>query len=126
MTVRPARAADERGSVAPLAVAVIGVLLLLGMSANLVVAVAAAHRTAQAAADLAALAGARAWQEQHVVALACAEASSVAGDNDARLVDCRIEGDDVLAVVEVASPEMFGREFDIHGRARAGPEQPGQ
>jgi secretion/DNA translocation related TadE-like protein len=112
----------ERGSATLLAVAIIGILLLLGMAANLVVAAAAAHRAAQAAADLAALAGAQAWQVQRDATQACAAAATVAHDNRAGMTVCRVEGDDVLTVVQVDGPSLFGQTFEITGRARAGPE----
>lgn len=123
MTTPPDRGGrPERGAASLMAVALIGVLLMLGIAANLVVSAAAAHRAAQSAADLAALAGAQAWQEQGSVAAACAEALAVADANDAALIACDLAGDDLLAVVRVASPQMFGHEFEIVGRGRAGPE----
>lgn len=120
------RCRSERGAASLLAVALIGVLLMLGMAANLVVAAAAAHRTAQAAADLAALAGAQVWQEQGVTHAACAAAGDVAAENEAVLTTCSVQGDDLLAVVEVEGPRMFGHEFEVIGRARAGPETSGE
>ena len=115
----------EQGSIMPVAVGVIGVLLLLAMAANLVVAAAAAHRTAQAAADLAALAGAQAWQEHRDAEAACDVAAEVAVENGAGLLGCRWEGDDLLTEVQVEGPQMFGHDFEITGRARAGPESSG-
>ena len=52
--------ADERGSATLLAVAMIGVLVLVGAALGVVGAMVHAHRVAQSAADLAALAGAEA------------------------------------------------------------------
>lgn len=121
--VGPAR--TDAGTASLLAVALVGLLLVLGMAANLVVAAAAAHRTAQAAADLAALAGAQAWQVQANPATACGAARSVAEENGAGLTDCRLAGDDLLAIVRVDGPRMFGHEFEIVGRARAGPKEAG-
>lgn len=126
MTTSPGRGCrSERGAASLLAVALIGALLMLGMAAHLVIAAAAAHRTAQAAADLAALAGAQAWQEQGSTPAACAAASDVAGRNEAALITCSLQGDDLLTVVKVQGPRMFGHEFEIVGRARAGPEADG-
>ena len=51
---------SERGSASPLVVACVGVLLLLGAALGVVAAMVRAHRDAQAAADLAALAAAQA------------------------------------------------------------------
>lgn len=50
---------DEAGSATLLVVAMAGVLMVLGAAFAVVTAMAVAHRAAQSAADLAALAGAR-------------------------------------------------------------------
>ena len=50
---------DQSGAATLLVMAMAGVLLLLGAALAVVTALVAAHRVAQAAADLAALAGAR-------------------------------------------------------------------
>jgi len=109
---------DECGAASMLAVAVVGLLLMLGLGAAYVTATAAAHRRAQAAADLAALAGAGAAQQGED---ACGRAAEVATGNGAALVDCARAGDDVTVTVRVASPELAGHTFEITGRARAGP-----
>lgn len=108
----------ERGSASMLVVSLIGVILLLGMAAAFMTAGAAAHRRAQAGADLAALAGAVALQRGDD---ACAAAGQVAGSNTAEVTSCVVEGEDVVLEVRVASPEFLGHDFEIHGRARAGP-----
>lgn len=109
---------DERGSASLLVVALTGVILLLGMAASFTTAAAAAHRSAQSAADLAALAGAVALQRGEDP---CSAAGSVAAGNDAEVSGCRVEGEDVVLEVRVDSPTFLGHGFDIRGEARAGP-----
>ena len=53
------RRADQRGSATLLVLAMAGVLLLVGSALGVVAAMVRAHRVAQSAADLAALAGAQ-------------------------------------------------------------------
>ena len=102
-----------------LLVSLVGVLVLVGLGAAFVTATAAAHRRAQSAADLAALAGAVAAQRDED---ACATAGRVARGNDAELTACQVLGDDVLVTVRVASPELAGHGWPVIGRARAGPD----
>ena len=109
---------DERGSAAPFAVGVIGLLLLLGAALGVVGAIFVAHRTAQSAADLAALAGANALQ---VSEDACAAATAIADRNGARLRSCEIADEDVTVTVEVHGPRWLGQSGDPVARARAGP-----
>ena len=115
MTRRPR---EESGSASLLVVALTGLLVLLGLAAAFVTATAAAHRHAQSAADLVALAGAVAYQRGDD---ACTRAGSVATGNDATLTACTLVGEDVLVTVEVPSPELAGHTFTITGSARAGP-----
>ncbi|WP_110207436.1 Rv3654c family TadE-like protein [Nocardioides daejeonensis] len=111
----------ERGAASLLALAFVGVIVMIGMGAHLVVAVAAAHRAAQGAADLTALAGADRWQREADPASACAAASAVAASNGAALLSCEVRGEDLRVLVRVEGPRMFGHAFEITGRARAGP-----
>ncbi len=114
--VRPGRgAAAERGAATLLGVALAGVLLLIGVTLAEITAVVAAHRRAQAAADLAALAGATSPGES------CAAADRVATANGARLTGCLLEGADVLVSVRVDPPPGLDRVVTIPGQARAGP-----
>ncbi len=108
-------ARDDRGAATVLAVGLVGVLLALGGALGVVAAVVVDHRTAQSAADLAALAGAAARGE------ACAEAARVARSNGARLVACRSEGHEVEVDVLVPGPRWRGLGADPTARARAGP-----
>ena len=67
---------DQRGAASLLVVALLSVLLLVGAALGVVAAMVWAHRVAQSAADLAALAGAADLQEGED---ACAAASRIAG-----------------------------------------------
>ncbi|MFC7487260.1 Rv3654c family TadE-like protein [Knoellia sp. CPCC 206453] len=111
----------ERGSGTVLAVAAIGVLLVLTTAGlQLGAAATAAHR-ARTAADLAALAGATALQEGQ--ANACARAAAVAGRNDAQVVVCALgENDSVSIRVSMAVATRWpGVPDRAVASARAGP-----
>lgn len=108
----------DRGSASLLVVALTGVVLLLGLAGAFLTATGAAHRKAQAAADLAALAGATAGQRGGD---ACAAAGMVADHNGARSIDCDLEGSDVVVRVSLAGPEFLGHSWELVGQARAGP-----
>jgi secretion/DNA translocation related TadE-like protein len=110
--------AGEAGAVSVLVVALVGLVLMLGLAASFVTATASAHRRAQAAADLAALAGAVALGRGED---ACGAAAQVAASNGAAVRTCRIEGRDVVVEVGVSGPEHRGFGWDPRGRARAGP-----
>ncbi len=80
-------------------------------------AVVARHR-AQAAADLAALAGAmRTWEGETA---ACERAANLSSRNDATLLACRLDGLDVIVTVAVVLelPATLGA---ARASARAGP-----
>ena len=109
---------DQRGAASLLAVAFLSVLLLVGAALGVVAAMVWAHRVAQSAADLAALAGAADLQEGGD---ACAAASRIAGANGADVVTCRVEGEEVVLHVTVAGPRWLGQRGDLSARARAGP-----
>lgn len=112
---------DERGAATLLVTACLGLLMLVGCALAVVAAMVTAHRSAQAAADLAALAGAGAIQEGGD---ACAAAGSVAVANDARLIGCTVAGDDVTVEVKVRGPRWLGQPHDLSAQARAGPADP--
>lgn len=101
-----------------LVVALTGLLLLLGSALGVVAALVVAHRSAQAAADLAAVAGATALQRGRDP---CLIAGEVAAGNGASLTTCVVTGRDVLVDVTVAGPRWLGQDADLVGRARAGP-----
>ena len=113
MTRRP-----ERGSATLLALALVGVLVLVGAALGVVAAMVHAHRAAQSAADLSALgaAGAQARGRDP-----CAEAAALAGANGATLDGCTVEGSDVRVQVTVAGPHWLGQHHDLSAQARAGP-----
>jgi secretion/DNA translocation related TadE-like protein len=109
---------DERGAGSVLAVAMMGLLVTVTIAAAGVVGVIATHRTAQAAADLAALAGAAALQDGGD---ACAQAATVAGRNRAQLNGCDVDGWNVTVVVTANTARLPGGVLDLRARGRAGP-----
>lgn len=109
---------EEVGGASLFAVSMVAVLLLLGAALGVVAAMVAAHRTAQGAADLAALAGATALQQG---ADGCVRAATVAEANGASVTACRTDGSDVWVDVLVTGPRWLGQVGDLSGRARAGP-----
>ncbi|WP_246081746.1 Rv3654c family TadE-like protein [Nocardioides litoris] len=113
---RPVR--SERGAAALLTLAMAGVLLLVGAALGVVGAVLAAHRQAQAAADLAAVAGARSVADGDD---ACAAAAGLARANGATLTGCTTDGRDVRVTVRVTGPRWLGLRADLDAEARAGP-----
>jgi secretion/DNA translocation related TadE-like protein len=103
-----------------LAVALLGMLLLLTAAFGVAQAMVAAHRRAQAAADLAALAGAQALQQAHD---ACTAASVIATANGAVLDRCAVAARDVVVTARVRGPHWLGAHGDLSAQARAGPDQ---
>ncbi|OBK31050.1 helicase [Mycobacterium asiaticum] len=90
-----------------LAVAVVAVLLCVtGAGAYLGSVVVARHR-AQAAADLAALAGAAALP--HGVSAACARATTVAHEMRSSVAACEMDGLDVIVTVRVGAARAYAR-----------------
>ena len=108
----------ERGAATVLATALAGALMFVAVATVWLAGLVADHRTAQAAADLAALAGARAVQHGRP---ACAEAAAVAGDNGSSVVSCAVSGDDVRVVVDVRTRALLGVRPRVTARAHAGP-----
>ena len=110
--------AEERGSASVLAVAMVGVLLVVGTALGVVTAMVRAHRIAQSGADLAALAGA------HGLALGrdgCTAAQRIAAANEVRLTACRVEGRTLVVTVRATGPHWLGQTADLSAEARAGP-----
>jgi secretion/DNA translocation related TadE-like protein len=107
-----------RGAASVLAVALLSVLLLVGAALGVVAAVVWAHRTAQSAADLSALAGAAELQEGEE---ACGAARRIAAANHASLTSCQVQGEEVMVEVLVTGPRWLGQDEDLSARARAGP-----
>jgi secretion/DNA translocation related TadE-like protein len=109
---------DEHGSAVPLAVACLGLLLMLGSALGVVAAMVVDHRHAQGAADLAALSGAADLARGGD---GCSAAGRTAADNDAQLTECHVEGSDLRVAVTVAGPRWLGSHGDLAAQARAGP-----
>jgi secretion/DNA translocation related TadE-like protein len=107
----------EDGAGTILAVAMMGLLVTVTIATSGVVGVVAAHRRAQSAADLGALAGAAALQEGSDP---CQRAGAIARRNGSQLRSCRVDGWNVG--VEVASTiTLPGGSLDLTARGRAGP-----
>jgi len=115
---RPHRRHGDGGSATLPAIACLGVLVLVGAALGVTTALVRAHRSAQSAADLAALAAAGAVGQR---ADPCAAAADLALRNDARLTGCAVVGRDVRVAVEVAGPRWLGQDSDLTAEARAGP-----
>jgi secretion/DNA translocation related TadE-like protein len=109
---------DQRGSATLLAVSFLGVLLLVGAALGVVAAMLGAHRSAQAAADLAALAAAT---ELRHGGDSCGRASQIARANGAGLRSCTVQGEAVVVEVTVTGPRWLSQRGDLSARARAGP-----
>jgi secretion/DNA translocation related TadE-like protein len=115
---------DERGVAAPLAVTLGGLLVALAVVGCGLGRLLVDQRVAAAAADLAALAGATAVQRGGDP---CEAATRTASANDAELVACRVEGEEV--VVRAAARPVTGagpvgrlvRDVRVVVQARAGP-----
>jgi len=121
--MRPAQwRRDQRGAATVLVMPFVGVLALVTVVLAFQGGVLVAQRRVQAAADLAALAGAAALQRGED---GCAAASAVAGRNGARLSGCEVSGTagrDVVVTVERDGPAVLGRSVTVEASARAGPE----
>lgn len=109
---------DEAGAATLLVLTMAGVLVFLAAALVVVAAMVVAHRAAQSAADLAALAGARGVA---VGGDACAYAQQMALANGARITSCAVTGRVVEVEVAVAGPHWLGQSADLAARARAGP-----
>ena len=113
---RRLRMRDARGAATVLGVGFIGLILTVALVAVGITAVVFAHRRAQSAADLAALAAASGYQRG---VTPCGEARRIAEANGAHLVSCALDGP--VATVEVECLAAVGGTFRMHGRAKAGP-----
>lgn len=111
------RGAGEDGAGTLMAAALLGVLVSLVVVGAAVVGLVAGHRTAQAAADLAALAAATTLQQGGDP---CARASGIATRNGATLRACRVDDWQVAVAVETRL-RLAGGSWALRARARAGP-----
>jgi len=116
--VTRSRADRQRGSVSLFVVACVGLLLLVGAALGVVAALVQAHRQAQAAADLAALAVASAASRGPDP---CAAGAAIAEANGGRLASCVLAGRTGTVRVVVPGPRWLGQLADLEAQARAGP-----
>ena len=114
----PGEGRDERGAATVLMLAMAGLLCFVALAMAGVGGLVRAQRSAQSAADLAALAvaGSEARGED-----GCARAAMVAEANGAALRSCSVGGREAWVVVEVAGPRWAGRRAVLTADARAGP-----
>lgn len=108
----------DRGSATLLAAVFVCLLLFVGAALGVVASIFLKHRQAQAAADLAALAGAGAVAGGGD---GCGAAASTAAANGATLTGCRVVDHDVTVQVEVDGPRWLHFTGDLGAEARAGP-----
>ena len=114
-----ARTRDERGSATAWTIPFVGVLALLTVLMAGVGGALVTVRRVQAAADLAALAGATAHAGGRP---ACAEVARVADRNGGQLESCAVlQGGDVRVVVSASFAGPWPQPLTVRGRARAGP-----
>lgn len=111
------RSREEHGVAVVVALGLIAVLVFVAAVSVGTVGIVLAHRRAQAAADLAALAGAAALQRGEDPCLAAAR---IARRQDSALDDCLVEGQTLAVTATVALPPALGGRL-VRARARAGP-----
>jgi secretion/DNA translocation related TadE-like protein len=112
------RRPDQVGAATVLVTAMAGVLMLLGAALAVVTALVVAHRVAQSAADLAALAAARGVATGDD---GCGLARQIATANGTRLTSCVVSGHVVEVEVVAPGPHWLGQTADLSARSRAGP-----
>lgn len=112
MTPRPA---CERGAATVFATSALVMLLVIGTVLVELTGLVRAHRRAQAAADLAALAAA--------ADSSCATAATIAARNGAELTTCALDpaGTTARVGVQVEAVHWWGPAVVLTGQARAGP-----
>lgn len=116
---------DESGSSTVLVVGLIAVLLTVTVAALTVLGAMRAAHVARSSADLAALAGAVAYQEVPDASTACAEATRIALRHDTEMLSCEVGAGGVVTVTTSApiTHRLAGVGPDhTEGRARAGPD----
>ncbi|MEU7926636.1 Rv3654c family TadE-like protein [Micromonospora sp. NPDC049801] len=113
------RSGADRGGATVLLLALGLVFVLVGTFGAAVAATGMASQRAAVAADLGALAGATRALDGDLAA--CAYATDIAQRNDGRIVDCVVDGLDVLVTVEVAFTPIPGLTRVAASTARAGP-----
>lgn len=116
--MRPAADDTDRGSASVMLLTFVATLLFVGAALGVVTALVRAHRTAQSAADLAALAGAQSLVGGED---GCVAAAGVARRNGTSLTTCEVTGSEVSVTVTAAGPRWLGQTADLTAQARAGP-----
>ena len=115
---RPCRRRGQRGSAAVLVVVLTGVLVTVSVLVAGLGGVVADQRRVEAAADLAALAGAGAARAGRD---GCDAAQRTAARNGGQVRRCAVDGEVVTVEVGRESQPVWGRRFALVGQARAGP-----
>jgi secretion/DNA translocation related TadE-like protein len=108
---------SEQGAAVILVIVSMTILLTVGTMLGFLAGVFRAHRHAQSAADLTALAGAQTLMRG---GNACRAAASFATANGSRLDRCQVVERDVLVSVRVDGPVWWGFAADPVAEARAG------
>ena len=116
--MRRPRSRDESGVAVVVAISLVAVLVFVAAISAGTVGVVLAHRRAQAAADLAALAAAATLQRGGDP---CAAASRIAGRHDAAVTRCTVDAPSVVVATAVELPAALGGR-EVAARARAGPQ----
>lgn len=126
MRFQAAPTGREAGSATVVGLVLVAVLVTVTVVGVTAGALMVGQRRAAAAADLAALAAARAAVPLPGQAGRdpCAVADALARANDARLTGCRTAGAEVSVEVTVKVVGPFGASWSAPGRARAGPSEP--
>ena len=106
----------EDGAAVVLAIGFIALLTCVALVGGGAASIVATHRRVQAAADLAALAGAAAAD----TGAPCAVATRIGRRNGATVTACEVADDVVTVVVERHLPDVLGGRV-LRARARAGP-----
>ena len=117
-SVNTTRRHCERGAATVFGLGLVAVLLVATAVAVVVTQVVVARHGAAAAADLGALAGAGAARSGHEPCAAVARAVSAGG---AELVECRVEGLDVVVTAAARTRTVLGLWWRPKSSARAGP-----
>lgn len=112
------REGAERGSATGFALGAVALVLVVSLGAVAGARVLITHRTAGAAADLGALAGAVALQRGQD---GCGAAQRLVERHGAVTVSCRETDQEVRLIVSVDVGRLLGRTVAVTARAHAGP-----
>lgn len=116
--MRPARRRSDRGVATVFGLGLVAVLLLGTVVAVVLTQVVAARHVAASAADLGALAGVGATRAG---ADACGAVAATVAAGGADLVECRVDGADVVVTAAVRTQPVLGLWWRPESSARAGP-----